>query len=91
MPPILEQAHEAIHLHDPDFLTISNKLYRIHAPAELITSQPRWQSYLMPSLPPYPKEKNITPLLLPRTAAQKVAWADGLKKGRQAGVELAWY
>lgn len=89
MPPILEQTQEAIHLHNPDLLTISNKLYRIHAPAKLITSQPRWQGYLMPALPPYPREKNIPSLLLPHTPAQRAAWMDGLKKGWQAGIHLA--
>jgi hypothetical protein len=44
MPPILEQSHEAMHLHNPDFLTVSHRLYRIHAPARLMTSTPRWQS-----------------------------------------------
>ena len=89
MPPILEQAHEAIHLHNPDFLTISHRLYRIHAPARLLTSTPRWQSYLMPSLPPYPRERNIPALLLPHTAAQRATWVDGLKKGWRDGVRLA--
>ncbi|MBU2768882.1 type IV secretion system DotC family protein [Acidithiobacillus ferrivorans] len=89
MPPILEQAHEAIHLHNPDFLTISHRLYRIHAPARLLTSTPRWQSYLMPSLPSYPKERNIPALLLPHTATQRATWVSGLQKGWRDGVRLA--
>ena len=89
MPPILEQAHEAMHLHNPDFLTVSHRLYRIHAPARLMTSIPRWQSYLMPELPSYPKEKNIPALLLPHTSAQRATWVSGIKKGWLAGVRLA--
>ena len=89
MPPILEQAHEAMHLHNPDFLTISHRLYRIHAPARMLTSTPRWQSYLMPDLPPYPKERNIPVLLLPHTAAQRATWRSGLKKGWREGIRLA--
>lgn len=89
IPPILEQAHQAMHLHNPDLLTISNKLYRIEAPARMVTSAPRWQSYLMPSLPPYPNEKDVPPLLLPHTHAERLAWEDGLKKGWGDGVALA--
>ncbi|MBU2756920.1 type IV secretion system DotC family protein [Acidithiobacillus sp. VAN18-4] len=89
MPPILEQAHQAMHLHNPNLLTISNKLYRIHAPARLITSVPRWQSYLMPDLAPYPKERDIPPLLLPHTAAQRAVWKKGIARGWKAGVALA--
>lgn len=89
IPPILEQAHRAMHLHNPDMLTISNTLYRIYAPARMVTSAPRWQSYLMPSLPPYPREKDIPPLLLPHTEAQRLAWKAGLAKGWRDGVQLA--
>lgn len=89
IPPILEQTHQAMHLHNPDLLTISNKLYRIYAPARMVTSAPRWQGYLMPSIPSYPKEKDVPPLLLPHTSAERLAWKDGLTKGWKAGVQLA--
>ena len=86
LPPVLTQGFSAYHQENDDVVRISDKTFKIEAPAKFVSVYPTWRDYLQLNyeMPPLPEKA-----FLPKTKAEKEFWDEQIKIGWELGVKQA--
>lgn len=88
LPPVIAEADNLLSVSESSKkIRVSGKYYKIVKDARLASSPPDWRSYLL--LDNTTESNKINEALLPETPKEKALWAEWVKDGWYAGVELA--
>lgn len=86
LPPVISEGRDAISQTSDFVVRASDRVYKIEFPARLVSTPPRWQSYLFLSeIPLTPPDRSI----IPKTSAEKELWDQWAAKGWDQGVAMA--
>src|SRR3989339_370514 len=86
LPPVLVQSSGDLTQDDADTLRLSDKTYKILAPARFVTTPPTWRDYLWLN---FQKPAIPDQTLLPQNQQEAVIWNQFLKQGWQQGLDQA--
>ena len=86
MAPVLEEGQGNYSQHSPDEITVSDKKYRIVAPAKFVSVYPDWRQYLLFK---YPAQELPPSSFLPQNDGEKAVWDAAVKVGWDRGVRQA--
>lgn len=86
MLPVLVQGLGNYNKSSDDEVRISDKKFKIEAPAKFVSVYPTWRNYLIFALPTF----DVPPTsYLPKTDQEKVIWDSAVKTGWDKGIEQA--
>lgn len=84
LPPIIEEASKLASIPQDDELRLTDKAYKIIAPAKFVSNPPDWKSYL--SQGPY-KVDYPDKALLPKNDEERKYWKEWVSKGWAIGIK----
>ena len=86
MAPVLVEGQANYAQNSPDEITVSDKIYKIVAPAKFVSSYPDWRHYLLFK---YPANELPPNSFLPQNDGEKLIWDAAVKTGWDRGVRQA--
>lgn len=86
MAPVLVEGQANYAQNSPDEILVSDKIYRIEAPARFVSVYPNWRHYLVFK---YPVHELPPATFLPQNDGEKAIWDEAIRKGWENGVRQA--
>lgn len=86
LPPIIQEAHNALQIKSTIESLSSQIVYRILQDAQIISVQPTWRQYLYKS---FAVIEEINHILLPQNDVEQKMWAAAANRGWEIGVKQA--
>lgn len=86
LPPVITESTNTFESQDGNEVKISDRIFRIDAPAKFVTAAPTWREYLsltkQPVNPPHSS-------LFPKTTEERTQWKQWIATGWEAGIAQA--
>ena len=86
MPPVLSQGFANFNKESDDIVHISDKNFKIEAPARMVSTYPTWRDYLKLNIKPADLPSAN---FMPKTAREKRLWDATIKEGWEIGQKQA--
>lgn len=88
LPPVISEARDALQATN-DQIRVADRMYKIVAPARLITLAPTWRDYLFVGLRLKQSQEIPAGSILPKTPAERAFWKEQVLLGHAQGEKLA--